>query len=287
MLTIGSSPAFTETFGLRWLSKHQADIATSLERLSTGKKINRASDDPDGFVASENLKSEQRQVLAKIAVNQRENIRFSAIDGALSTVQDLLTDLSATFVTAANTAGLSADERAGLQIEVNSIVETLGSLANTIVFNGEQILQPYIGASASDASGHNLAGSLGALRTGGKLSIVGGDLGAGRAFVAGLASSITASRAGAGANQNRLEHETNALMTQNENLSAAISQIVDTDYASEVGSLVRSQTLAEAARFAVVMARNLQAQTVLALIRNQPMVGASEAEDGKGGLHAG
>ncbi len=76
-------------------------------------------------------------------------------------------------------------------------------------------------------------------------------------------------------------------MTQNENLSAAISQIVDTVYASEVGSLVRSQTLAEAARFAVVMARNLQAQTVLALIRNQPMVGASEAEDGKVGLHAG
>ncbi len=71
MPAIGLHPAFTESFGLRWLSKHQADIATSLERLSTGKKINRASDNPDGFVASENLKSEQRQVLAKISVNNR------------------------------------------------------------------------------------------------------------------------------------------------------------------------------------------------------------------------
>lgn len=282
MLAIGLSPAFTESFGLRWLARHQADVATSIERLSTGKKINRASDDPDGFVASENLKGEQKQVLAKISVNHREAIRFSAIDGALSTVQDLLTDLTSAFTTAANTAGLSGDDRVGLQTEVNSIVDTLGDLANTTVFNGEQILQGYIGASASDASGKNLAGSLAALRTGGKMSVIGGDLEAGQAFVKGLASSITASRAGAGANQRRLEHETNALMTQNENLSAAISEIVDTDYASEVGSLVRSQTLAEAATFAVEAARNMQAETVLSLIRSQPLVKAGDASEEKG-----
>jgi flagellin len=284
MPAIGVNTTFTESFGLRWLAKHQADIATSIQRLSTGKKINSASDDPGGFVASENLKSDQRKVLAKISVNQRESIRFAAIDGGLSTVQDLVTDLSSYYVQAANTAALSSDEKVGIQTQINSIVDTLGDLANTTVFNGEQILQPYIGAAAVDGSGQNLAGSLAALRAGGKLSVTSGDLEAGQKFVTDLASSITASRAGAGLNQKRLEHETNVLMTENENLSSAISQIVDTDYASEVGSLLRSQTLAEAATYAVQAARNMQAETVLSLIRNQPLVKADGLKGEKSGI---
>jgi flagellin len=269
-----------EHMGLRWLSQNQSAIAQSLERLSTGKKLNRASDDPAGFTASENLKSDQRKVLAKIDANQRENIRFSAIDGALSVVQDLMTSLNTDIVLAANSAGLSPEDKIGLQTDVNSIVDTLGDLANTTVFNGEQILQPYIGASARDGSGQNLAGSLGALRTGGKFNLISGDLEGAQAFVQGLASSITGARAAAGSNEKRLQVETNALMVQNENLSSAISQIVDTDYASEVGAFVRSQTLAEAATFAVKAARSMQAETVLALIRNQPILKVNPLSDG-------
>jgi flagellin len=267
---LGYNPA--EALGIRWLANHQAEIGRSLERLSTGKQLNRASDDPSGLISSENLKVEQRTVLAKIQANTRSGFRYSAIEGGLGVVSDLLTELRGYVVTNANSAGLSDSEKKANQDEVDSIVNTLGDLANTQTFNGELILQPYIGGA-----------QLNALKSGGKLNIVDGDLQGAQDALDAFTGSISGTRGALGAQQKGLQDENTALATQNENLSAAISQIVDTDYASEVGNLVRSQALAEAATFAIQAARNLQAQTVLALIRGQsgPGIGALNDRGGE------
>ena len=272
---LGLNNNVSERIGLRALAAHQREIGISLERLSTGKKINRASDDAAGLIGSERLKADQSAILAKIQANAQGEARYGAIDGGLSAVQDLVSELHANLVQAANTGGLSDDERAALQVSTNGIIDGIEHLAG-FQYNGEAILQPYIGASASatvqlqagqPATTSNLAGALDALRSGGTLNLVNGYLDGADKFVSDLESSIVGSRAAAGAVQNGLESETRALMTQNENLSSAISQIVDTDYASEVGSLVRSQALAEAAQFSVLAARDMQAKTVLALIK--------------------
>jgi flagellin-like hook-associated protein FlgL len=258
MAVIGLGYNAAEALGIRWLASHQQEISQSLERLSTGQKLNRASDDPSGLISSENLKAEQKSVLAKIEANTQAGYRYSAIDGGLSVVSEMLNDLKGYVVTNANSAGLSDTEKKANQDEVDSIVDTLGQMSNTLTFKGELILQPYLSG-----------GQLNALKSGGALNIVSGDLQGAQDAINSFTDSMSRTQAALGAQQKGLQDENNALATQNENLSAAISQIVDTDYASEVGSLVRSQALAEAATFAVQTARSLQAETVLALLKNQ------------------
>lgn len=274
MAGITLSTSFAERVGLRALSNNQKRISVSLERLSTGKKINHGSDDPAGLIASESLKAQQKGVLARIQVNVREGHRYAAIDGALSGVQDLLLNLKSNVVQAANTGGLSQGEREALQTDTNGIIDGLKHLAG-FTFNGEQVLAAFLGSTTqvnADGSGTtNVIVGLDSLRSGGAFNLVTGDLSKADAFVEGLAKSIVQGRASVGAVQKSLEHENNALATQNENLSAAISEIVDTDYASEVGEMVRSQVLTEAAQYAVLAARDIQAQTVLALIKGQPI----------------
>jgi flagellin len=273
-ITLNSN--FAERIGMRAMATHQREISTSLERLSTGKQINRASDDPAGLISSEALKSQQKGVLAKIQGNVRDGHRFAAIEGGLSAVQDLLLGLKSNVVQAANTAGLSREEREALQTETNGIIDGLEHLGS-LQYNGELILAPYIGAlgniqtTTTGAGGTtiNVSGGLSALRSGGTLNLVNGNLEQSDAFVEAISKNIAESRGAIGAVQKGLDHENAALATQNENLSAAISQIVDTDYASEVGNLVRSQAMAEAARYAVQASRDLQAQTVLDLIKGQ------------------
>src|SRR5689334_23309343 len=101
MAVVGLGYNAAEALGIRWLANHQAEVGKSLERLSTGKQLNRASDDPSGLVSSENLKSDQRKVLAKIEANTREGYRFSAIEGGLGVVSDMLQDLRSDILIAA------------------------------------------------------------------------------------------------------------------------------------------------------------------------------------------
>ena len=279
MAGITISQSFAERVGIRALANNQKRIDVSLERLSTGKQVNRASDDPSGLIVSEDLKSQQKGVLARIQVNVREGFRYAEIDGGLAGVQDLLLNLKSNVVQAASTGGLSQAEREALQTDTNGIVDGLEHLAG-FKFNGEQILSAFLGStqSVNGAGGTtNVTTGLQSLRSGGALNLVTGDLKKSEEFVDALATSIVTGRATVGAVQKSLEHENNALATQNENLSAAISQIVDTDYAKEVGELVRGQVLAEAAKYAISAARDLQAQTVLALIKSAPALGKQGA----------
>jgi len=261
---------FAESIGLRSLNAHRAAINQSLERLATGKKLNHASDDPAGSIAADHLQADQKSVLARLQQIKLDEGRYGAVEGGLAAVGDILQNLKSHIIAAANTAGLTESERAAYQIDADGAVDALDHLANTLRFNGELVLSGYIGAGASGQGG-NVAGSLGALRSGGTLNLVSGDLQGAQSLVHGLLDSITGSRAAVGATLKSLDSETRDLTTRNENLAAAISQIVDTDYASEVSSLVRSQALADAAQFAAQAARNLQAETVLALIRAQPL----------------
>lgn len=264
-----------EALSLRAIQAHGADLNRSLQRIATGKRINHASDDPAGAAAADNLKSEQQILLRRLARIDTDSHRYAAVDGALSVVSDQLIELQSAVVTAANTGGLSDNERKARQLDADSIIDTLAHLASTTVFNGEQILSGYLGAGSRMIVDGNTAvdtaATLNTLKSGGVNNLLTGNLEDAQKVVDNFVNAFAFTRASVGNMQKSLDSERNELLNRNENLSAAISQITDTDYATEISQMVRSQALSEAATFAVQAARDLQAQTVLALIRSNPL----------------
>jgi flagellin len=114
--------------------------ATSLERLSTGLRINSGADDPSGLIASENLKSQTTGLTAAIDnANRADNIIGTA-DGGLSEVNNLLTELQGLVSQSANTGGLSTAEVAANQTQVDSILNTINRIAGSTTFSGKQLL---------------------------------------------------------------------------------------------------------------------------------------------------
>ena len=107
----------------RVLGRNNQSLNTSLQRLSTGLKINTGADNPAGLIASENLKSEQAGITQAIDNAGRANNIIGTAEGGLSEVSSLLTDLQSLVGQAANKGGLSAEEVSANQLQVDSILE--------------------------------------------------------------------------------------------------------------------------------------------------------------------
>jgi flagellin len=112
--------------------------ATAFTRLSTGMRINSASDDPAGLIAMNSLESELSSVETAIDNNQRTKSMLDVADGALTEVSSLLSDIESL---AAESAGdsLSAAEKAANQAQIDSALESIDRILNTSSFNGEKI----------------------------------------------------------------------------------------------------------------------------------------------------
>lgn len=120
-------------------SSHEA-LSTSLQRLSTGLKINNGGDDPAGLIASEGLKSEISGITQAISNSQQANNVIATADGALSEVSSLLQTVVGLVDQAANTGGMSAAEIAANQLQVDSAVQTITRISNTTEFDGLHLL---------------------------------------------------------------------------------------------------------------------------------------------------
>lgn len=120
----------TNTYGLN----------TSLERLSTGLRINRGKDDPAGLIASESLRSEISGIQAALGNADRADQVANIAEGGLQEVANLLTELQGLVTQSANTAGLSREEREANQLQVDSILQTIDRLASATSFQGLKLL---------------------------------------------------------------------------------------------------------------------------------------------------
>jgi flagellin len=124
----------------RALAQNNQALNTSLERLSTGLKINSGADDPSGLIASENLQAEQVGLTTAINnANQANNVIGTA-EGGLSEVSSLLTQLQGLVSQSANTGGLSTAEVAANQLQVDSILGTINRISQNTTFQGTQLL---------------------------------------------------------------------------------------------------------------------------------------------------
>ena len=139
----------------RGLAKSQKAMSSTLQRLSTGLRINRGADDPAGLIASEGLRSEISGINQAIDNSQRASNVISTAEGALGEVAALLLNVKSMVVQAANTGALSADEIAANQLQVDSAVQSITRIANTTTFAGLKLINgsmDYVTSGADPAA---------------------------------------------------------------------------------------------------------------------------------------
>jgi flagellin len=124
----------------RVLSQNNMGLASSLERLSTGLKVNRGKDDPAGLIASQNLEAGQKGLNAAINNAQRTDQVANIAEGGLQEVSGLLTELQGLLTASASKAGLSAEEKQANQLQIDSILQTIDRVSSATNFQGIKLL---------------------------------------------------------------------------------------------------------------------------------------------------
>lgn len=138
----------------RHLNTSYRGLNNTLERLSTGLRINHGKDDPAGLIASEHLRSEVGAVEQAITNTQRAGLIIATAEGALDEVAALLRDMQAKIVEAANEGALSDDEIKANQLQIDSAIASIERIANSTSFAGRYLLNgslDYITSGANDA----------------------------------------------------------------------------------------------------------------------------------------
>jgi flagellin len=247
-------------------------MSQSMERLSSGFRINKAADDAAGLAISEKLMAqigglEQAQRNAQDAVSL-----VQTGEGSLAEVQSMLQrvrDLAVEY----NNGTLASNDKQAIVAEVAQLCAEISDIASQTAFNGIQLL----------SGGATITFQVGA-EDGQTISVSGIDLfGSGATFqvdsnlfnfnaTVTLASidqaiaNVSSSRSNFGSVQNRLEHTLNNLATYEENLQASESRIRDVDMASEMVSFTKLQILQQAGT-AMLAQANSSPQSVLSLLR--------------------
>ncbi|MGF1667146.1 MAG: flagellin [Acidimicrobiia bacterium] len=260
----------------RNLSFTNVQMGKSLEKLSSGFRINRAADDAAGLVKSEDLRSEIRGNQAAIK-NAQDGISFvQTAEGALNEVHSILQRMRELAVDAANTATTDGTAQ---NAEVQELLAELDSIGTRTTFAGNTVFADYstnaltfqVGANAGDQLaitedlGMTSADIFGATLSGLDLTSGAGATGA-LASIDAAIGSVSSVRSTLGASQNRLEHTINNLSVAVENLTASESRIRDTDMAMEMAQFTRHQILAQAGTSMLAQA-NQAPQNVLSLLR--------------------
>ncbi|GAA0732487.1 flagellin [Dactylosporangium roseum] len=271
----------------RNLSVTDSQMSKSLEKLSSGFRINRAADDAAGLSISEGLRS-QIGGLSVAVRNAQDGISVvQTAEGALTETHSILQRMRDLSVQASSTGSQDSDARAAAQTEFSQLTQELDRIATTTAFGGQKLLDvgnaAYVGTfqvGANTADADAITVSLGTPAFGSGSTVTGFDsagLGvggldlttSGTAAIEAIDTAIkgvSTARATLGAYQNRFEHTINNLNVAVENLSASESRIRDTDMAQEMVSFTRSQILTQAGTSMLAQA-NQAPQNVLSLLR--------------------
>jgi len=122
------------------LNRSQSALQTSLNRLSTGVRINTGKDDPAGLIASENLRRDITASQRAITNNERASQLIATADSALGQISTLLNDIRGLVTEAANTGVLSDEQIAANQLQVDSSLEAIDRIAQVTTFQGRKLL---------------------------------------------------------------------------------------------------------------------------------------------------
>ncbi len=130
----------TSLIAQRVLGQNNQLLSKSLERLSTGLRINRGGDDPAGLIVSERLRQEKSRLTAAIGNSERADQIVNIAEGGLVEISNLLLEAQSLVSQNGNDAGLSSDEKEANQQQVDQILSTIDRIAAVTTFNGLKLL---------------------------------------------------------------------------------------------------------------------------------------------------
>jgi flagellin len=267
----------------RNLASSTGSLATSMQRLSSGLRVNSAKDDAAGLAIAERMNAQVKGM--KVAIrNANDGISLAqTAEGALSKIGDNLQRMRELAVQAANDTN-GATDRAALDKEYKALASENGRVITSTEFNGQKLLTGtggtagvfsfQVGAeSATDnqisVTTTDTAAAMTTATADGTVATLGTDAAGARAAMDALDAAIdtvTTSRAEFGAVQNRFDTVIANLQVAAENQSASRGRIMDADFATETANLSRGQILQQAGTAMIAQANQLP-QGVLALLR--------------------
>ena len=253
----------------RNLTTSQSSLAISMQRLSSGLRVNSAKDDAAGLAIADRMNAQIRGINVAIR-NANDGISLAqTAEGALATVTDALQRMRELAVQAQNGSNGTSD-RANLDTEYQQLSAEITRIATQTKFNGIAIVGAGAGAQTFQVGANN-GDTLTVTTT--AVTTVGGGLTTAAAASTALAAIdasldvITTNRATYGAAMSRFEFAVSNLRISGENQSAARGRIMDADFAAETAELSRSQILQQAGTAMVAQANQLP-QQVLQLLRS-------------------
>ena len=266
----------------RNLSTSQSSLGTTLQRLSSGLRVNSAKDDAAGLAIAERMNTQVRGMNVAIR-NANDGISLSqTAEGALGKIGENLQRMRELGVQAANDTNDTSD-RTMLDTEYGQLAEENARIIANTKFNGQELLTGaggtagvfnfQVGANTSadnqiSITTTDIAAAM-TTATQGDTASLGADSTAALAAVDAVDVAITAintARANFGASQNRFDAVISNLQTASENQAAARGRIMDADFATETANLSRTQILQQAGTAMLAQANSLP-QNVLSLLR--------------------
>lgn len=244
MLGIGASG--TRLTSLLNISRAQDQLGKTTERLATGLRINRGSDDPAGLIAAVHLRGDLVEISAEARVIDYQRQQISIEQSGRQAATDVLHDVQGLIVQASGNT-ISDQERQAIQSQIDSSIDGLRTIANT--------------------TGISVSGELFALGSGGPGNVVNGDTALAAEIIEARISELASASAEAGAyakyslDVDQRLAEDRAVLTLR-----ALSQTADADFAREASNLARDKILLQASLQTAGMIDRLRGETIMALL---------------------
>ena len=265
------------------------NLRSSLEKLSSGLRINKASDDASGLAIADKLRTQASSISQAIS-NGNSAVSLTQIADKAMAEQSNILDIVKQKLIQAATATTSEEGRIAIGKDIHKLLTQLDNIATQTNYNGIQLLQQSAGGTSvavaqvfqmgeKAANTIELASGIQSNTTGlsGMSALKASALGGGSTFSAGVArgymvavdsalNELNAWRSDVGSTQNQLESALRNMMTQKTNIKAAESVIRDVDYAAESANFNKQNIIAQAGTYAISQANQVQ-QNVLRLLQ--------------------
>ncbi|MFW3355857.1 flagellin [Aliarcobacter butzleri] len=261
------------------------NISSSLEKLSSGLKINKAADDASGLAIADKLRTQVTSINQGISNGNSALALLQIADKSMAEQSNILDTVKAKLIQA-NTDTTSDDGRAAIAKDISKLLEQLNNIAAQTNYNGTNLLQASAGGTGAQGSlsfqiGEKVSDliktkSIQANTNGYSLTVLSGNVGTGT-FTRGEASAgqtavdkaittLNGYRGDIGSTQNQVESAIRNLTTQSTNIKNAESVIRDVDYAQESANYNKLNIIAQAGSYAISQANSTQ-QNVLRLLQ--------------------
>ena len=271
-ITINSN---SSSLAVSQLGRSQKNLASSLEKIASGRRINKAADDAAGMAIADSLLSQARGT-GQALRNANDAISMAQVaDSALGQSTELVQSIRVKALQAAN-ASQTTETRQALQSDINKSLAQIDKIAQETTYNGQQLLSgTFTGkeVQAGTNSGETIKLSIAAATTDtlgslAEVNVLSQESAQAAIEIADEAlGRINASRADIGSTQNQLASTINNLAATGTNLLSAASSIADVGLAEETINFTTMKVLTEAKSFALAQAKNMNKQNVLSLLQ--------------------